>query len=678
LDVSKRILNVFIGLAVVTAVFMVAMPLHVSSEGALFAGGSGTPEDPYQISTCEHLQNINTDLSAHYVLVDDVDCSATQEWNEGAGFVPLIVFSGTIDGNGYKITDLFINRPASDIALFGRVEPSGEISDIALENVDISGNSNTGALVGTNKGSIADSYATGSVRGRRPSGGLVGFNHLGSVSNSYAAVSVSSYAMDLYIGGLVGQNYYGSISESYATGSVSGYGDIGGLVGGNHGGSVSDSYATGSVSGKAVCGGLVGENSGPISNSYSTGPVSCTGWLIGGLVGYSWGTVSGGYWDTETSGQSSSAGGEGKTTAEMKQQATFVDWDFMYIWNIQETITYPYLRWENTPPAAEAGGPYSADEGSSIAFDASASTDPNGDDLQYRWDFDSDGIWDTEYSSDPTATYTWNDDHEGTATVEVFDGAESATDTASVTVNNVAPSMLSIEAPVDPVQIGTPVDVTGHFSDPGDDSHTATINWGDDTETPGDVENGEVAGSNIYESPGVYVITITVTDDDEGSGSMEYRYVVVFDTAGGFVIGAGWFESPAGAYLRDPTAAGKANFGFVARYNKGSTAPTGNCEFRLKAGDLDFKSDYIQWLVIAGYKAQFKGTGTINGEGNYGFLIVAIDGDLKQNPDVDRIRIKIWDIDNNDEIVYDSQLGGDENEDPITPLGGGQIAIHKK
>jgi hypothetical protein len=82
-------------------------------------------------------------------------------------------------------------------------------------------------------------------------------------------------------------------------------------------------------------------------------------------------------------------------------------------------------------------------------------------------------------------------------------------------------------------------------------------------------------------------------------------------------------------------------------------------------------------LVIAGHKAIFKGTGTINGEGNYGFQLSAIDEDLTPSTDVDLFRIKIWDKDNNDEVIYDNKLGAEDDSDPTTEIGGGNIKIHK-
>ena len=103
----------------------------------------------------------------------------------------------------------------------------------------------------------------------------------------------------------------------------------------------------------------------------------------------------------------------------------------------------------------------------------------------------------------------------------------------------------------------------------------------------------------------------------------------------------------------------------------------GETEFQFKVADLNFHSTEYQWLVVAGAKAKFKGFGTINGEGNYGFLISAIDENLTPSTDVDLFQIKIWDIDNNDVIVYDNLIGEDDEVDPTTGLGGGSIVIHK-
>jgi hypothetical protein len=336
----------------------------------------------------------------------------------------------------------------------------------------------------------------------------------------------------------------------------------------------------------------------------------------------------------------------------------------------------------NSPPVAVLGGPYSGVEGSAIAFDASGSSDPDGDPVQFRWDFDSNGTWDTGYSANPVAAFTWDDDHTGAVAIEVSDGELTDTASTGVSVANVNPTITSIAGPVDPIPVGTTVDVTGAFTDPGIlDTHTAEIAWGDGSVTAGTVSesggSGTVVGSRVYAVPGVYRVTLTVNDDDGGSDSMEFVYAVVYDPAGAFVTGGGQFDSPAGAYAADPTLTGKAGFGFISKYQKGTTVPSGNTQFRFHAGDLSFKSTVYEWLVVAGARAQFKGTGMINGAGNYGFMLTAIDGEMPGGGGIDRIRIKIWDKDNGDAVVYDNLMDADDDAAPTTALTHGSIKIHQ-
>ena len=164
---------------------------------------------------------------------------------------------------------------------------------------------------------------------------------------------------------------------------------------------------------------------------------------------------------------------------------------------------------------------------------------------------------------------------------------------------------------------------------------------------------------------------------DGGFDTEIFEYVVVYDPNDGFVTGGGWIDSPAGAYTPDPTLSGKATFGFVSKYKKGQQTPTGNTEFQFHAAGMNFHSDSYDWLVIAGAKAMYKGTGTINGSGNFGFMLSAIDEKLTESTDVDVFRIKIWDKDNDDEVIYDNQIGDDEYGDPTTAIANGQIVIHK-
>jgi hypothetical protein len=346
----------------------------------------------------------------------------------------------------------------------------------------------------------------------------------------------------------------------------------------------------------------------------------------------------------------------------------------------------------NSPPVADAGGPYIGYEGSMVIFNASKSYDPDGDPLEFWWNVDGDIWWDTRGPViNPEANHTWPDDYFGEVIVNVSDGHMPEykyfdLDITTVTIYNVDPVIGYFDAPVDPVEVNTIVQVTAGFYDQGiNDTHNATIDWGDGTITDATIDeingSGTLTGSYAYFDPGVYTLTLTVIDDDDGVDVMIFRYIVVyadyyFDC--GFVTGGGWINSPEGAYTPDTTLTGKANFGFVSKYKKGQSTPSGNTEFQFKVANLNFHSANYYWLVVAGAKAIYKGVGTINGEGSYGFMLSAIDEELTPSTDVDLFRIKIWDKDDNDKIVYDNNIENVDYDDPNSEIAGGQIVIHKK
>jgi len=534
-------------------------------------------------------------------------------------------------------------------------------------------------------------------------------------------------------------------------------------------------------------------------------------------------------------------------------------------------ITVQIPATANLPPIADAGGFYAVSECLPIELDASASFDPDMDDLFFRWDFEDDSIWDTNWSESPVYEHTWRDDFSGFVRLEVTDGYFFDSDTASITISNVEPFITEVYGPFDPVGVGDPVELTVEFFDgndrsflPSEDTYVATFIWEEGVELEYYLSEGEfsVTSEYSYAEPGEYIVEFSIVDDDDGmalngwvviviekivdagddaiinegetylsegsyldpgfgtqtglvdygeeGGEQElalnpdgtfsleylygnndlyqvtvtifndgewygsdavevevlnvapnitdiigevdpmplgstselsvnftdpgifdahlaqiwwtnesyseiliegernfsgnhtfieagvysiviyiededgandtekYQYIVVFNPDDGFVTGGGWINSPEGAYPADPNLTGKATFGFVSKYKKGQSQPSGNTEFQFHAASLNFHSRDYDWLVIAGTKAMYKGTGTINGEGNYGFLISAVDGDLKGDGHPDKFRIKIWDKDQGDLLVYDNNIGDDEEAEPTTILGEGQIKIHKK
>ena len=179
--------------------------------------------------------------------------------------------------------------------------------------------------------------------------------------------------------------------------------------------------------------------------------------------------------------------------------------------NSTRFVGFPVPLLLNKPPVADANGPYTANEGSLITFDASHSFDPNNDPLQYRWDFNNDGTWDTGWSSSPTASYTWYDDWTGTAKVEVSDGKLTDDDTASVTVNNVPPT--ADAGPDKTVDVFDLVAFNGTATDPGLDTFNYEWDFGD-----GDKASGQNV-THAYKKVGDYIVTLTVTDDDGGVGT---------------------------------------------------------------------------------------------------------------------------------------------------------------
>jgi hypothetical protein len=198
---------------------------------------------------------------------------------------------------------------------------------------------------------------------------------------------------------------------------------------------------------------------------------------------------------------------------------------------------------EILPPIADADGPYEENEGTMVIFDGSGSSDPDGDPLEYRWDFQDDGIWDTTWSFDPTAQHTYGDNWSGQVRLEVSDGSMTDTDTAPVTIHNVAPNAM-----IDFVHQPNPNFILPHhiltfggsFTDPGWlDAHAALWDFDNGTTTPGIVieENYPPDATGVafvqyaYPQAGTYSVALTINDDDGGNG-ISAAWIVTVRTPG--------------------------------------------------------------------------------------------------------------------------------------------------
>lgn len=360
---------------------------------AEFAGGTGEPNNPFQIATAEQLISIGTDLnllSKHFILTNDIDLDPNlpgeQVFTQAliaprvkeVPYPDVCAFNGSFSGNGFKIKKLTICGGTRDLlGLFGKTGKEAQIINLGLENVSIKadGSSCLGALSGLNHGYITHCYSNGNISSINRSGslgGLVGDNYGGNITHCYSDCDVSGKQGDS-IGGLVGNNWFsGRISICYASGAVTGDYMVGGLVGSNLQADISNCYSTGNVSGSLRVGGLAGYNGhlSTISNCFAIGRIAVgkesdsVGGLIGGNEG---GAIAGCFWDIETSGILTSERGKGLTTSQMMDSQTYLasGWDFVGesangtadLWQMPKGSGYPQLTvfYESYQPPSLTG-----------------------------------------------------------------------------------------------------------------------------------------------------------------------------------------------------------------------------------------------------------------------------------------------------------------------------------
>ncbi len=334
--------------------------------------GSGTESEPYQIETIEHLAWLSastSDWDAYFIQTCDIDAAPASSWHDDKGLSPIgnveTAFSGHYDGQGFTIDGLNINRPDDHaVALFGGMTDGGSIENLHMTNVDITGHSTVGGLAGHIQydSRVTGCSVTGNVAAQSYSGLLIASVYFGSTVTDSWAQGVLNVAGD-YAGGIAcSMSDSSSVVRCYTDVTVSGSDYVGGLIGRAKTSDVIDCYSMGSATGENGVGGSIGYIfGGTLTNSFST--VAVTGETnVGGLTGMyaDDAEVTGCFWDTETSGQSESHGGEGKTTAEMKSLYMYhsYGWDFVSehsngtadTWDIDQDGScndgYPVLSWE--------------------------------------------------------------------------------------------------------------------------------------------------------------------------------------------------------------------------------------------------------------------------------------------------------------------------------------------
>jgi hypothetical protein len=293
--------------------------------------GDGTPDDPYIVTSATELQAIETDLTAHYVLGNDIDASETSEWNDGLGFLPIgdrsDRFEGHLDGRNHTIYDLTVDRPLrGNVGLFGVIHEQGVVENLGLAGVDLRGYGPVGGVAGVSSGTIDSVMVSGEIR-----------------------------ATDEEAAGIVGQftdepEIYRTVSDTSVSGDI-----VGGIVAdGTIDGVVHASAAHGTVDGETQAGGIVGNTAYVVENAYSTAGVEAP-LLRGALIGQSLprGSITGLYWNEMDSAVSDSIGyeqGTGADTRELQRSqmtgpaasqhmpSLFTDANFI------QTDSYPVLK----------------------------------------------------------------------------------------------------------------------------------------------------------------------------------------------------------------------------------------------------------------------------------------------------------------------------------------------
>jgi hypothetical protein len=384
---DKSGLQDFLFTGISLAVLIVLLSGNAAASDNMTEPEYDSNEEVYLVSNLTELNWIRNAPKEDYELTDNINATPTKNWNNGKGWKPIgeqnYEFYGTLNGDGYKISNLTIDRANKELVGFIAITGSDAvIKNLEIKGLSVTGHDYIGGLVGRNNGKISnlDYQATLTLSSYvNYAGGLVGYDRGGSFEDIHASVTINqsdqdsgtgtvggligdlggslinssskgtinlsknrvgglvgeldglirnsnssvNIHADSEVGGLVGRDDYGGIESSYSTGKITGDEEIGGLVGLNDEyARIKNSYSTSKVTGNRSVGGLVGYNDGEIKRSYSTGNVTGDTY-DGGLVGWNVGNVKDSFWNTQKSGLSESDGGTGLNTSEMRNFWSF-------------------------------------------------------------------------------------------------------------------------------------------------------------------------------------------------------------------------------------------------------------------------------------------------------------------------------------------------------------------
>ncbi len=308
--INRKLISFCFGFVLIAPIFTTVNIADAKVQNGNFSGGDGTLYNPYHIENVYDLQNISSNLNAHYILKNDINASNTKTWSSGSGFSPIGTqsnpFIGNLFGNNYTISSITINRSNKMyIGLFGYVGQGGSIYNLNITNCSIVGNTYVGSIIGYNyHGTISNCSVNANIIGIVDEiGGLIGYDVYGSVNNCSFNGNLKNNGN--YTGGIVGQSYYTVITNSHSNGNLTGYGYAGGIVGCISTGKIVNCFSKCKIYCKGNnIGGLVGINTvTTISDCYSLDNVTGLGNTIGGLIGFNnGGIISNCYFEGNVSG----------------------------------------------------------------------------------------------------------------------------------------------------------------------------------------------------------------------------------------------------------------------------------------------------------------------------------------------------------------------------------------